>query len=567
MKKYHEFEEIKNDFQEVNDEFTVFVVEQKYYLHRGHPYLSQFINKENWISTDRKMNTLLNKIVSWVFKKIPILSDLIESLSKAQAQNPLALAEIIINLSKLFAPTLHRAAGPNVVDPIIIEEGKVSAKSIAQMVTLHNGCNYRPSIIIILQDNDFDRAKKLLSKCPNNTNIKMISNNGEEIFCKVINDGATNVEEFLDYYSRQCFSTCSKTSLNVLLSEDWANNTIINRFSPTIFKIRSTFLNEHKLDAVNDIMWLETQLDTFTPKGIENQKILESFSCMNKLFQVYCNDFGGKQLNDAYQIAKDLDSDILKAHVYRYSHFFECSRQEKQTLLLKAENIFYDYNVSDHAIYCNNNRLIHQFSQNAIKINDFNLLEGKATHDTPGLALMAHIINNVGVAYMFEMFLSDAIDKFTYGLQFAKNDHIQQLALKSNRLCAKCLAFIETDEKEVRQILNEIFTPSLGFKRLPFLTAQFALNVLAVVIRTKPMLYQELLNDYKIVKLIQTAFDTNIMGTGSMIKQMQILSIKYPIFKILDELKLPTQTTDVSGLRLDFICQHGINPFFFNAWL
>lgn len=567
MKSFTEFKEIENDFLEVDDEFTIFVVDQKYYIHRGHEYLSQFIGKENWVSSDGKLVSIIKNVWDWISKNIPAISSLIYSLFKTKTLNPTSLVEVIISLTKLFGANIHRAAGPNVIDPIIIEEGKVSSKNIAHIATLHKDCNYRPSIIIILQDDNFDRAKQILSKCPNNTNIKMIANDTRAFSYKVINEGADNVDEFLEFYSKQCFSTCSKTAHAVLLSDDWANNSVISRFSPTIFKIRSTFLTEHKLDAVDDIKWLDNQLDNFEPKGYDNQKILESFICMNKLFQVYCNDFGGKELDDAYKIAIDLDSEILKAHVYRYSHFFNCSRKEKQSLLLKAENIFYKYNISDHAIYCNNNRLIHQFSQDSIKINEFCDLEGKATHDTPGLALMAHIINNVGVAYMFEMFIPEAIDEFERGLAYAKNNHIQQLALRSNCLAAKCIGFAPFDETETRRILNEIFTPSLGLKRLPFLTAQFALNVLSVVIRYSPTLYKELLHEYKIVELIQTAFNTNIMGTGSMIKQLEVLSIKYTSFDLLDKLVLPKNRTDVSGIRLDFICQYGINPFFFNTWL
>lgn len=567
MKYYYEFEEIKDDFLEVDDEFTLFIVDQKYYLHRGHKYLQQFLNSNNWISSDKIIKKRIDKILEWIEKNIPHIGELIKSLVDIPVNKPLALTEAIVALSKIFGANVHRAAGPEVIDPIIIEEGKILTNNIAQLVALHKGCNYRPSIIIILKDDDFERAKTLLCKCPNGMNVKMIHNDGEVVFYKVINTGADNIDEFLECYSKQCFSTCSKTDHNVLLSESWSNNNAISRFSPTIFQIRSTFLNEHKLNAIDNIKWLDNQLSNYIPENQGNKIIRDSFICMNKLFQVYCNDCGGEELNSAYSLAKELDNEILLAHVYRYSHFFNCSRQNKQECLQKAENVFMKYNISDHAIYCRNNRLIHQFSSNSININEFCLLEGKATYDTPGLALMAHIINNVGVAYLFELFTSDAIDTFNRGLSYAKNNHIQQLALRSNRLCANCIAYTDLDEKEVKQILNKIFTPSLGLKRLTFLTAQFALNVLSVVIRSNPFLYESLLNEYKIVNLIQTAFDTNIMGTGSMIKQLEVLTIKYPNFNLLDELKLPNKKTDVSGIRLDFICQYGLNPFFFNTWL
>lgn len=567
MQNFKDFEEVKNDFLEVNDEFTLFVVEQKYYIYRGHEYLKQYIGSENWVSSNKNIESKISKILSWIEKKIPHVGELLESIAKIPSNKPIGLSETIFALIKLFGTTIHRAAGPDVIDPIIIEEGKVSNKNISQLITLHQGCNYRPSIIIILCDDDFDRAKKILCNCPNGTNVKMIRNSREVKFYKIINSGAENINDFLDFFSKQCFSTCSKTNHDILLSQEWANNSVISRFSTTIFQIRSTFLTEHKLDAVDNIKWLDNQLSQYHPQGYNNQILTESFICMTKLFQVYCNDYGGIELKSALDLANDLENDLLKAHVYRYSHFFDCSRQEKQALLIKAENTFIKYGVSDHAIYCQNNRLIHQFSSNSININEFCLLEGRATNDTPGLALMAHIINNVGVAYLFELFTDDAISAFNRGLTFAKNNHIQQLALKSNRLAAKCIAYTELNEIEARQILNEIFTPSLGLKRMTFLTAQFALNVLAVVIRSNSILYKELINDYKILELIQTAFNTNIMGTGSMIKQMEVLSIKYRDFNLLQMIKLPVRRTNVFGIRLDFICQYGINPFFFNTWL
>ena len=66
---------------------------------------------------------------------------------------------MIVNLG---TPNEFQAAGPDVIDPIIIQEGKVSYKKIVHFITLHRESIIRPSIIILLKDNDFGRVKKEL---------------------------------------------------------------------------------------------------------------------------------------------------------------------------------------------------------------------------------------------------------------------------------------------------------------------------------------------------------------------------------------------------------------------
>ena len=548
----------------------MFVVGQTYFYNRGHEYLSQFINKENWIASDKVLQKKIKRLLSWIQKNTPNLSELIETaiIKPLSSSEKASIIDIIVCLSKLFGATEHFAAGPEVIDPVIIEEGKVTKKNLTQYVTMHEKCKYRPTIILLLKDDGYDRAKIILSNCPNGTNVKMIQNNGVATHYKVINSGAKSVEEFLDSYARQCFSTCCNTEHNILTSSEWTENDVVNKFSPSIFQIRSTFIKEHKLDAIKNIKLLDEQLNCYTPQNTKDEFLKNSFSCMNKLFQVYCYDNGNKQLNEALDLANELNNEILKAHVYRYSHFFDCSRQEKQALLKKAEDIFTQHNIADHAVYCRNNNLIHQFSYNKISINDFCELEGKAVYDTPGLALMAHIINNVGVAYLFEHFIDEAIEEFNKGIEYANNNHIQELALRSNNLIAEAIGFFSFNEKEARSILRTIFgTPSLGLTRMPFLTAQFALNVVGSAFMSNPAVAVQLLNEFDVKKLVQSAFNTNIMGTGSMIKQMEVLSIKYSAFDLLSELRLPANRTSISGIRLNFIIDYGLNPFFFNTWL
>ena len=559
-----------DDFKVRSNEFTIFVIGQTYYHIRGNEFLKQYRNTENWIASDKILEKRIKRLLSWIQKNTPNVAELIENVIAAtnSPSKKMGLIDIIIALSKIFGVTEQVAVGPEVIDPVIIEEEKVTKRNLTHYVTMHEKCKYRPAIIVLLKDDDYDRAETLLANCPNGMNVKMIKNDGTSKHYKVINEGAKNVEDFLDAYSRQCFSTCSRTDHGVLMSGGWSNNKTISEFSPTIFQIRSIFIKEHKLDAATNIIRLQNQLNQYEPTDSSDMILKQSFTCMNDLFKVYCYDRGGYELNEAYELADSLDNDILRAHVYRYSHFLDCSRAEKQELLLKAENIFAQYGIADHAIYCCNNRLIHQFSMDSISVNDFSDLEGRATYDTPGLALMAHIINNVGVAYLFEHFLDSAIEEFNRGLSDAKYNHIQSLALKSNMMIAKTLSYYPFEEKEARNILAEIFTtPSLGLHKMPFLTAQFALNVIACALMSNPVVANQLLHEFKILELVQSAFNQNSMGTGSMVKQMEILSFTYHDFDLLNKLNLPKQRTSVSGIRLNFICQYGLNPFFFNTWL
>lgn len=180
---------------------------------------------------------------------------------------------------------------------------------------------------------------------------------------------------------------------------------------------------------------------------------------------------------------------------------------------------------------------------------------------------MAHIINNIGVAYLFERLTDKAIEAFNNGLKYTGNNHIQRLALKSNLLIATFIATGNFDETKVKSILDEIFTPYLGLNRMTFLTAQFALNVIGVVVNNNITRSKELISEYNIVQLIKTAFSTNIMGAGSMIKQMQAIAAKHPQLDLLKYIKAPSKTTNISGIRLDFIEEYALNPFFFNTWL
>lgn len=210
--------EVEKIFYNDTSTFTVFVVEQRFVVGRGHEYLNKFVNTDHFFDSEKKIKHFYRKIVDKIQESVTPVS---KSIANIVTGNYIAsIAEIITSLCKLFTVTEHQAAGPNIIDPIIIQEGEVTKKSLTKIVNIHKNSILRPAIIILLKDNDFERAKELLSECPNGINVKMIRNSGEEITYKVINCGAEDITSFIDSYSEQCYSTCSNTRLEILSNSE-----------------------------------------------------------------------------------------------------------------------------------------------------------------------------------------------------------------------------------------------------------------------------------------------------------------------------------------------------------
>lgn len=551
-------------FNEVNDEFTIYVVEQRFVVGQGNEYFKTFQNKPNYISSEAAAKKRISAIISWTQKYVPNIADLLKLCF--YSQGTVSLLEIIHALSALFSVHEHQAAGPEVIDPIIIQEGKVSQRALSQIIALHKSSILRPSIIILLKDNDFDRAKKILSQCPHNTNVKMIRNNGKTEIYKIVNTGADNLDDFLDAFSRQCFNTCSRTPRRILLNDVWDNNNLLNKYSPSIFKIRTNLLYDEKNIVRDDINDIIQEIEYTQPESNDELLLIKSFECMCKLFRVYCNDYGGSDLHSSESIAKSLNNDILLAHVYRYSNLFsdrDASTIEQQ--LLFAENVFRQQSIEDHAIYSLNNRLVNEFYTDSIDIHAFDEMQSEAISNVPGLVGMSLIYNNVGVAYLYTGQYDEAITFFTKGLDYSRDRIVQNLGLKSNILIAKSCAYQNIEERELRVLLNTVFD-TMGTTRLPFISANYVLNIISAALRTHPELAIEMMSTYPITSVCQAAFNSNMLGSGSLYRFIEILQVKYKQFN-MDGLIYPKQYSKLSGVRANFLYNHAHNPIIFNAWL
>lgn len=559
-------ENITTFFQESEYGFMVYVVEQRFAVGRGAEYFRSFKGKKNLIDTNHMMKKRISIILRWIQKNVPNVADVIEGIYGYKA--PIDLVSIISSFSKLFAVEEHQAAGPEVIDPIIIQEGSVLPKYLNQMIALHKGSILRPAIIILLKDNDFERAKSVLSGCPNGCYLKLIRNSGDCEIYRVVNTGADDIESFVDSFAMQCFSTCSRTKHDVLINTDWAGNSVIKKYSPLLLKIRTNLLYDEKAEVSDILNNLISELaETFSTDSNEN-RLIRSFECMARLNQVFCQDYGGQNLKRAFELAKCIDNDILLAHVYRYARLMDhISKRESDDLLENAQKIFQSHHMEDHALYCWNNRLVAQFYTDKINLREFKAMQEEAVYNVPGLVGMSHLLNNAGVAHLVTGNPDESLDYFEKGLQYARDSSriVQKIGIHSNIIIAKTYCYQKVDETELRKTMNLIFDGMRG--ELPFISARYAMNMISVAFKQSSTMGKALLSDYPVRDLINQGLRCNRMGSGQLLLQMGILADKYPGFALNQSCIKPPKVESVKGIRREFIIRHGLNPFFFSTWL
>lgn len=557
---------IKDYFSEHLEGFTIYVVEQKFALNRGREYFNQFISNEYFINSNNKIKKHLKKILHGIQKKIPDVAELTKNVLSAKTEpSPSGMIDVVISLSKLFTITQHQAVGSKEMAPIIVEEINISPKYIAQLVSLYKESIIQPVIIIILKDDNFKRAKELLVKCPHNTNVKFIRNNGETEICKIINTGVDNITDFIDAFSTQCFSTCSKTNRQILLNSEFEEKNLINQLSPHFLKIHTNLLYDEKPDTITDINYVINRVSMARTTS-NNTILLNSLELMAKLNRIYCNDAGSTDIKDILTLSKELDIELLSAHVYRFAQFIpDITRDRQKELLQEARNIFQENNVADHAIYCQNNFLVHSFYTNRINTRQFLELQQQALADVPGLVGMSIILNNVGVAYLYNREFSDAIFFLKKGLDYAKERIVQKIGIQSNLLIAKACSYTQIEENEI-QILLDMVLANFSKDYLPFIAANYIINLLVMALEQHYTLGKEIFYNARVRSIISSALTNNILGSGSLTQQLVIIQSRFPEidFSIFP---MPRNISSISGMRAEFILEKGYNPAIFNTWL
>lgn len=559
--------EVIDLFSEHIETFTIYVVERKFTLNRGREFFKKYSDKEHFISDDDKLKKHLSKILSWIQKKIPDVATLTKNVITVKTTpSASGIVDIITSLNKLFTVTEHQAVGPEVIDPIIIDELNISPKYIAELVSLYKESIIQPAIIIILKDNDFERAKKLLSNCPHNTNVKFIRNNGESVIYKIINSGAENINDFVDTFSRQCFSTCSKTDRNILLNSNWGEENFIKSITPYFLKVRTNLLYDEKEEALTDVNYILNRIIMERSMPNNNSSILSSLEIIAKLNRIYCCDQAGSDISDVIELQRSLDIDLVKAYIYRFAHFIPgIDRNRQKELLLEATQIFENSNVADHAMYCENNYLVHSFYSNRVQAREFRDLQQRAVYEVPGMVGMSIIFNNVGVAYLYNREFSEALTYFRKGLDYSKERMVQRIGLQSNILITKASAYEKIDEKEIR-ILLETVLANFSSRYLPFIAANYIMNILAIALEQHNELGKEIFHDPKVQNIISSALKDNTLGSGSLIRQIIKMQSKFTELDFSIYTK-PVNVSSISGTREEFIMEKGYNPIIFNAWL
>ncbi len=560
--------DIERIFYNDTSVFTIFVVEQRFVVGRGHEYLNKFINTQHFFDSERKIKQFYTKIVAKIQGSVTHVAD---SVSKIITGDYVAsIPEIITALCKLFTVTEHQAAGPLVIDPIIIQEGEVTKRSLNKIINIHKDSILRPAIIILLKDNDFERAKEILSDCPNGINVKMIRNSGAETTYKVINCGAEDIATFIEAYSEQCYSTCSNTKLEILTGTNWVENPVVSEFSPLLFRYRSSLLMDQKEDILPHLNKTLHDISQFETSNEKDSILLKNMECVARLYKVFCKDSGDTDILEARELALALNNEILLAQVYKCADLIpKCSQAEKMSLYNKAYDIFKKNRMEDHAIYTRNNMLIEQFYTDRISTEEFRDLSVEAINNVPGMVGLTHIFNNVGVAYLYCGRPAEAIEIFDRGLEYAKFQSriVQKLALESNKLVAESYSFCIVDENRIRLLVRQLFD-SMGVNRLPFLSADYLLNILTVAYQQNVSLGLELINTFPVEKLINASFSRNLICASYRILQMQYLAAKYgDKFPLLRTCAIPVIPNSTMGKRKDFILKYGYNLFDFSTWM
>ncbi len=550
-------------FNETPETFMIYVVEHTYYLDSGKAFFSQYLNEKNYISDNDEALNLIKKILNHIRKNLPSIANLLEKVL-----NPSTiikdLPEVINVLAELFSTSEHKAVNVEVINPIIIKEDKVSKKSIEQITALYENSSERPVIIIILRDNNFERAKGLLQNCPNGMNVKFIRNDCSSEIYKIINCGTTNLDSFINSFSGHCFSTCSKTKRDILVNEEWSENSVIRKNTPSLLQIRSELLYDNKDEVRSNISDLLFDLNQEENKRDE---IINSFICMAKLFKVYCDDYGGNDIVEAYNIAKELDNELLLAHVYRLGFLFQgWSIEKKKDSLIDASIIFRNNGIEDHSIYALNNRYIFDFYNDKVNINNYTELVNRASKNVPGLVGMSIVYNNAGVACLYSTDFENAISYFSRGLDFTHGRIVQKLGLMSNLLIAKDYSLCKIDDKDI-QIAFKMTIDTFEISNLDFIAINYLFNILIIAHKHNVSLKEELFESNKdmILRILKKALKPGQMGTGSLVEQLTYIDSNKIL--ALGELQIPTKRSSINGVRLRFVQKYGYNPIIFNAWL
>ena len=557
---------IEEIFQKSPNKFTVFVFSNSFSNSFAKSYLENYINTEHFLDSNEKIIKNINKAFNIIEKSITSIKVLVEFIADVSQKSLLAVLtapQTFANIIKLFTAQEHKAVRLDNVSPIIISSKDIDKRFIDKLVNIFQDSILKPTIIIA--DNKDEFIEEEYANFPDGTVIRYIKTSRCISDYTVINNGAKNVEDFIVAFSDRCFNTCANTENKLLFNEDYQNNNIISKYTKPILKIHTNLLHDRKDNVKDDINKYIGELSSIKYDSNYDYEIAQLYLCVLLICRVFCNDSGKNDMKNALFISNELGNEVLKAHVYRYADFLSISKPEKIELLDKAGAIFTNNSMPDHAVYSENNKLVEQFFTDNVNTDEFINNAILAQERVPGMCGMSHILNNVGVAFLYNGKYEDAIEYFDRGLTYSQPQSriVQNYALLSNRMIARsCL--LETIPENDLQLLSNKIKDAME-NRLTFISARYQMNLVSIAFKQNPAFGKELLMKNDIINNINNCINNHQTGAGQLNLQIQYLS-QYSDFPT--DLFCTSKTNySVGGKREIFITQKGVNPFHFKTWL
>ena len=547
-----------------NTNTSVNIVSYGFKMKYCREFIEKYINKPNYISSGKKIKDFFRRTMQSMRKHQDNVDELIMDLEECKSAKRSILLKILAKLIHII-PSI--AVGPNILDPIIIEVNKETLTTIHKVVENYIYSPIRPIIILLLdKDSNIESIPEILKKFPVNLRVAIHNDFGKTEIISVLNNfGAENIQEFMDDYACQCFNSCCYTSDRIIIDgiNDDDRTSIISKL---FLKCHSSLLIDSKTTALKDINLINELLktDKISPD------ILNLFNCINSLNTVYATDIGGENIVKAIKCSEEIDNPLITAFVNRYAHFIpNTTYSEKTELLYSAATEFEKRKMLDHKLYCTNNALTYSFYTDSLDLVKFYDMLAEAISNVPGIAGMSILYNNVGTALLYNRSPEEALNKYRTGLDFATNFNrpAQRIGLIGNLAISESLLGNKHSTDDLIKSANDIiYMPNA--QTLPFIQINGLLNLLAVAIYENNRDAMNLIfNNDNFKNILKKALDPKCLGTGSLTTQLKVLSHKSRGLLDFSEYNLPKITSQISGIRQNYITENGFNPAIGNAWL
>lgn len=564
------FEDIEAEFVDNENDVFIFIVDQSFSVKRGAQYFKKYEGSEHFINTDIKAYRHKSKILNWIFRKMPNITKQFERLFDISNERSLSVTDMIISIASVFFAEDHIAADPKALDPIIFQEGAVTKSNYSEIISLYNGCPRHPVIIIILKDDNISRVDDILSQCPDGLAFKIIRNIAKDGVIKyVINKGANNADEFLDAYVAQSFYTCSNTKRELIINNSWAQNALINKFTPDFLRIRSNLICDRKSIVLKDINEIIISLESVSLDSFTDIRVRDILLGIARLYRVFAVDYAGDDIEKVLLLAKENKSELLAALAGKYCYLLGYKIETQKDMLNNSYNVFKKNRMIDNAVYCRNNSLVLSFETNQIEVENFRELIGEAVCEVPGLVGMSHIYNNLALAELMTGNLENANNAFSHGIEYAKRQDriVQRIGIEMNCMLAKSYYKESIAEKDILRILKQIEDGMCKRDVLPFISARYILNMLVIALRENVEMFYGIYNAHpEYEKYIKDGMVSNLIGQTQI--SLQLEYIKRNTSYIFDNSSLNLHTVNpIQGRRNEMICKEGLNPFYFCVWL